>query len=98
MYTFSIEQLLQTVPIGQIRQIEDNTVYTILEKFNMCGSIKVKPVYWMLKKALERGKLSEGQEILLYGRHFWIPRCPYCSSRHWKLQKETHEILWGKIN
>jgi cysteine synthase B len=64
MYTFSIEQLLQTVPIARIRQIEENTVYTILEKFNMCGSIKVKPVYWMLKKALERGQLSEGKEIL----------------------------------
>jgi cysteine synthase B len=64
MHTFSIEQLLQTVPIAQIRQIEGNTVYTILEKFNMCGSIKVKPVYWMLKKALERGELSEGKRIL----------------------------------
>jgi cysteine synthase len=42
----------------------DNTVYTVLEKFNLCGSIKVKPVYWMLKKALERGDLSEGNTIL----------------------------------
>ncbi len=64
MHTFSIEALLQTVPIAQIRQIKDNKVYTVLEKFNLCGSIKVKPVYWMLKKALERGRLSEGQEIL----------------------------------
>jgi len=64
MRSFSIEQLLQTVPIAKIRQFKDNDVYTILEKFNLCGSIKVKPVYWMLKKALERGSLSEGQKIL----------------------------------
>ncbi|MDM8546882.1 PLP-dependent cysteine synthase family protein [Candidatus Venteria ishoeyi] len=63
-HTLSIEQLLKTVPIAQIRQIQENTVYTILEKFNLCGSIKVKPVYWMLKKALERGDLSNGKKIL----------------------------------
>ena len=64
MRSFSIEQLLQTVPIAQIRQFTDNKVYALLEKFNLCGSIKVKPVYWMLKKALERGTLREGQKIL----------------------------------
>nr|VFK67198.1 MAG: cysteine synthase B [Candidatus Kentron sp. UNK]VFK72699.1 MAG: cysteine synthase B [Candidatus Kentron sp. UNK] len=64
MHTFPIERLLQTVPITQIRQIKENTVYVVLEKFNLCGSIKVKPVYWMLKKAIEGGKLLDGQEIL----------------------------------
>jgi len=63
-HTLSTEKLLQTVPIAQIKHIVDNTVYTVLEKFNLCGSIKVKPVYWMLKKALERGDLSEGNTIL----------------------------------
>ena len=64
MTIFSIEQLLQTVPIARIRQITDNTVYTVLEKFNLCGSIKVKPVYWMIKKAIEQKRLEEGQGIL----------------------------------
>ncbi len=64
MTTFSIEKLLQTVPIAKIRQITDNTVYTVLEKFNLCGSIKVKPVYWMLKQAIAKGTLVKGQEIL----------------------------------
>jgi len=64
MAIFSIEKLLETVPVARIRQIADNTVYAVLEKFNLCGSIKVKPVYWMLKKAIERGTLKEGQEIL----------------------------------
>ncbi len=61
---FPIEKLLQTVPIAQINHITDNTVYTLLEKFNLCGSIKVKPVYWMLKKACERGTLRDGKVIL----------------------------------
>jgi cysteine synthase len=49
----NIEKLLKTVPITKINQITDNEVYTLLEKFNMCGSIKVKPVYWIMKKAIE---------------------------------------------
>jgi cysteine synthase len=61
---FPIEKLLQTVPVAKINQIKDNTVYTLLEKFNLCGSIKVKPVYWMLKKAYENGKLTNNKEIL----------------------------------
>ena len=61
---FPIEKLLQTVPIAQVTHITDNTVYTLLEKFNLCGSIKVKPVYWMLKKACESERLAKGQEIL----------------------------------
>ena len=61
---FPIEKLLQTVPIAQVTHITDNTIYTLLEKFNLCGSIKVKPVYWMLKKACESERLAKGQEIL----------------------------------
>ncbi|MDM8568789.1 pyridoxal-phosphate dependent enzyme [Thiotrichales bacterium HSG1] len=64
MHSFSIEQLLQTVPIAKFKQFKDNNVYTMLEKFNLCGSIKVKPVYWMLKKAMEREVLLKGQKIL----------------------------------
>jgi len=64
MSIFPIEQLLQTVPIAKIRHISENNVHAMLEKFNLCGSIKVKPVYWMLKKAIERGQLADGQEIL----------------------------------
>ena len=61
---FTVEAILQTVPIAPIRQIPDNTVFALLEKFNLCGSIKVKPVYWMIKNALARGTLSDGQTIM----------------------------------
>jgi cysteine synthase len=60
----NIEKLLRTVPITQIKHITDNEVYTVLEKFNMCGSIKVKPVYWILKKAIESGELTTDKIVL----------------------------------
>lgn len=62
-HIFPVEKLLQTVPIAQIKHVEDNVLYTMLEKFNLCGSVKVKPVYWMIKKAIENGNLSEGKTI-----------------------------------
>jgi cysteine synthase B len=62
--TLLVEKLLQTVPIAQIKHVEDNVLYTMLEKFNLCGSVKVKPVYWMIKKALESGGLCDGKTIL----------------------------------
>ncbi len=59
-----IEKLLMEVPITKINHIQDNEVYTVLEKFNMCGSIKVKAVYWILKKAIEENKLDKNKIIL----------------------------------
>nr|VFJ78010.1 MAG: cysteine synthase A/cysteine synthase B [Candidatus Kentron sp. FW] len=63
-YVLSIEKMLQVVPIARLRHIQDNTVYALLEKFNLCGSIKVKAVYWMVKNALERGELTADKTIL----------------------------------
>jgi len=54
-----IEKLLMEVPITKIQHIENNEVYSLLEKFNMCGSIKVKPVYWILKNAIESWELDK---------------------------------------
>nr|VFJ88512.1 MAG: cysteine synthase A [Candidatus Kentron sp. LFY]VFJ91449.1 MAG: cysteine synthase A [Candidatus Kentron sp. LFY] len=63
-HILSVEKMLQVVPIAQLGHIRDNTVYTLLEKFNLCGSIKVKAVYWMIKNAFQRGDLTEGKTIL----------------------------------
>nr|VFJ60819.1 MAG: cysteine synthase A/cysteine synthase B [Candidatus Kentron sp. FW] len=63
-HILSIEKMLQVVPITRIRHIQDNTVHALLEKFNLCGSIKVKAVYWMVKNALERGELTADKTIL----------------------------------
>lgn len=59
-----IEKLLMEVPITKINHISDNDVYALLEKFNMCGSIKVKPVYWILKKAIESWELDKSKIAL----------------------------------
>lgn len=59
-----IEKLLMEVPITRINHIENNEVYALLEKFNMCGSIKVKTVYWILKRAIERGELDKSKIVL----------------------------------
>jgi len=59
-----IEKLLMEVPITKIHHIQSNELYALLEKFNMCGSIKVKPVYWILKKALESWALDPSKTVL----------------------------------
>ena len=64
MLNLDIEKLLMNIPITKVNSIEDNEVYSLLEKFNMCGSIKVKTVYWILKKAIERWELDKSMTIL----------------------------------
>ncbi len=64
MKNFNIENLLKEVPITEIASIKDNKVYSLLEKFNMCGSVKIKTVYWIFKKAIEKWKLNKSKIIL----------------------------------
>ncbi|MEF2175540.1 MAG: pyridoxal-phosphate dependent enzyme [Candidatus Absconditabacteria bacterium] len=58
------EKLIINVPIVKLSNIGDNEVYVLLEKFNICGSIKVKTVYRILKQAIQEGKLKQGNTIL----------------------------------
>jgi len=60
----NIEKLLMEVPITKINHIENNEVFALLEKFNMCWNIKVKTVYWIIKKAIERKELDKNKTIL----------------------------------
>ncbi|MDD2486904.1 MAG: pyridoxal-phosphate dependent enzyme [Candidatus Gracilibacteria bacterium] len=60
----NIEKLLIEVPITKIQGIQKNEVYALLEKFNIGGSIKIKTVYWILKKAIESGELNSNKIIL----------------------------------
>lgn len=59
-----IEKMLMQVPITKIHQISDNEVFATLEKFNVCGSIKVKTMYWILKKSIEEWKLVPWKVLL----------------------------------
>ncbi len=54
----NIEWLLQTVPMIPIKGIRDNTVHALMEKYNITGSVKVKPVYRILKDAHEKWLLD----------------------------------------
>jgi cysteine synthase len=38
----------------QLKNIKDNEVYALLEKYNIVGSVKVKTVYRILKDAYEK--------------------------------------------
>lgn len=58
------EKLLKTVPLLRVNSITDNEIYGLMEKYNVSGSIKVKAVYWMLKKAFETGELDSSKTII----------------------------------
>lgn len=58
------EKLIINVPIVKLSNIWDNEVYVLLEKFNICWSIKVKTVYRILKQAIQEWKLKQGNTIL----------------------------------
>jgi cysteine synthase len=38
----------------QLKNSKDNEVYSLLEKYNIVGSVKVKTVYRILKDAYEK--------------------------------------------
>lgn len=59
-----IEWLISTVPVVQIKNIKDNEVYTLLEKYNIVGSVKVKTVYRILKDAYEKWLLDTNKMVL----------------------------------
>jgi len=59
-----IKQLLKSVPLLQIKSFENNEVYSLLEKYNVGGSVKIKTVYRMIKTALEGEKLDSKKTLL----------------------------------
>ena len=58
-----IESILKNIPVVDI-DVNWNKIYILLEKFNICWNIKVKPVYWMVKNALQRWQLNKNKIIL----------------------------------
>ncbi len=59
-----IEWLIKTVPMVQLKNIKDNEVYALLEKYNIVGSVKVKTVYRILKDAYEKWLLKNDKIVL----------------------------------
>lgn len=51
-------------PLVQLQKIGDGRIYVKVEKTNPAGSIKDRPAYFMLKKAIEDGELQPGMAIV----------------------------------
>lgn len=60
----SLEKLISNVPLVQLNWFYDNQVFSLLEKFNIGGSVKVKTVYQIFKEAVAKGTLDKSKIIL----------------------------------
>ncbi|MCT4617735.1 MAG: pyridoxal-phosphate dependent enzyme [Candidatus Gracilibacteria bacterium] len=58
-----IEKALKNVPIVSLCD-KNNDTYALMEKYNICGSIKAKVSYFMIKTALKEGKLDKNKILL----------------------------------
>lgn len=62
-----MKKLLDTIGNTQLIKLEHVTkhdIYVKVEKTNPAGSIKDRPAYYMIKDAIETGKLQEGMKIV----------------------------------
>lgn len=59
-----IENMIMNMPLIKLGICWLNEVYSLLEKFNITWSVKVKTVYWILKDAIEKWQLSSGKIVL----------------------------------
>lgn len=65
----SILEKIGNTPLVKIREITKElspkvSVYAKLEYFNPGGSVKDRPAYWMIKKAIAQGKLTKDKMIM----------------------------------
>lgn len=56
--------MLGNTPLVLVDEIGGNKIFAKLEYFNPTGSVKDRPAYYMIKKALERGDIKEGATII----------------------------------
>ncbi len=55
---------LGNTPLVFLDEINGNKIFAKLEYYNPTGSVKDRPAYYMIKKALERGDIKEGATII----------------------------------
>lgn len=60
----NIMDTLGNTPLVFLDEINGNKIYAKLEYYNPTGSVKDRPAYYMIKKALERGEIKEGATII----------------------------------
>lgn len=62
-----INKVIETIgnsPLVKLNHVTDKEVYVKIEKTNPAGSVKDRPAYYMIKDAIETGKLKEGMKIV----------------------------------
>lgn len=62
-----IKKVLETIgnsPLVKLNHVTDKDIYVKIEKINPAGSVKDRPAYYMIKDAIETGKLKEGMKIV----------------------------------
>lgn len=62
-----MKNILDTIgntPLVKLEKITDKEIYVKLEKSNPAASVKDRPAYYMVKDAIESGKLKEGMKIV----------------------------------
>lgn len=55
---------LGNTPLVLVDEINSNKIFAKLEYYNPTGSVKDRPAYHMIKKALERGDIKQGATII----------------------------------
>lgn len=60
----SMMDTLGNTPLVLVDEINGNKIFAKLEYFNPTGSVKDRPAYYMIKKALERGDIAEDATII----------------------------------
>lgn len=60
----NVMETIGATPLVKLNSVTDRDIYVKLEKSNPAGSIKDRPAYYMIKKAIENGDLKEGMGIV----------------------------------
>ncbi len=59
-----MKKMIMNVPLIDLNTNKDNEIHVLLEKFNICGSIKIKTVYWIIEDAIQKWLLTKDKTIL----------------------------------
>ncbi|MGO1581306.1 MAG: cysteine synthase A [Peptoniphilaceae bacterium] len=60
----NVMETIGATPLVKLNSVTDRDIYVKLEKSNPAGSIKDRPAYYMIKKAIENGDLKKGMRIV----------------------------------
>lgn len=60
----NILEVIGNTPLIRLNHVTDKEIYVKLEKSNPGASVKDRPAYYMIKDAIESGKLKEGMKIV----------------------------------